>query len=337
MTQRAWLVVRRGKPNKSVIMKDVFVPSQLREGEVLVKVHAGALNPVGYKMMGFLPNFAARRPHVAEHDIAGVVVDPNGSAFRKGDEIFGWFPVTVTLSTGQGALAEYTRIRADHLAHKPTVIDFVQAAGIPLAAMTAYQGLRLAKLDAGQTILINGGSTSVGSFAIQMAKVRGCRVVSSCSTTNIELVKNIGADEVIDYTLTPVAQQYQNHPPNPQFDAIFDAVGSSAELYTSSPTYLKRDGVFVSVGILSGGIAVVLGGFLKTTIWPGWLGGTRRQHRTIAVRNYKADLDAIGDLVAEGNVKPLVDSTYAFEDVHKAYDRIMTGRAKGKVIVTVIP
>lgn len=104
------------------------------------------------------------------------------------------------IKTGQGALAQYTRVPADQLTHKPTNIEFTHAAGISLAAMTAYQGLRLAQLEAGQTIFINGGSSSVGSFAIQMAKAKGCIVVSSCSTVNLDLVKGLGADEVEDAT-----------------------------------------------------------------------------------------------------------------------------------------
>lgn len=164
--------------------------------------------------MSTLPNFIARRPHVAEHDFAGVIVDPNGSHFQKGDEVFGWLPArtcfsclfvalypdchreATTFSTGQGALAQYTRVHPDQLALKPRNIDFINAAGISLVALTAYQGLRLAKVEAGKTVFINGGSSSVGSMAVQMAKAQGCKVVSSCSTPNVELVKRLGADEV---------------------------------------------------------------------------------------------------------------------------------------------
>ena len=107
-----------------------------------------------------------------------------------------------TFSTGQGALAQYARVHADQLSRKPMSIEFTQAAGISLVAMTAYQGLRWAKLEAGQTIFINGGSSSVGSMAIQMAKAKGCKVVSSCSAPNVDLVKSLGADEVAPSTLS---------------------------------------------------------------------------------------------------------------------------------------
>ncbi|KAF8507264.1 hypothetical protein JB92DRAFT_2735765 [Gautieria morchelliformis] len=334
--QNAWLIVRRGSPGQSIVLKkDVSVPSQLGKGEVLVKVHAAALNPVGYKVMQTLPNFIARSPHVAEHDLAGVIVDPNDSEFKQGDEVFGWLPVPMTLKTGQGALAQYARVHADQLARKPESIDFTQAAGISLAAMTAYQGLKLAKIKAGQAIFVNGGSSSVGSFAIQIAKAKGCKVVSSCSTANVELVKSLGADEVIDYKLTPVAEHFVKNPPSPKFHAVFDAIGST-ELFTSSPAYLDGNGIFASVGASGGGVANLLVGLFKTMIWPAWLGGTRRTYKFILVDNKKADLEAIRNLVEEGKVKTLVDSVYAFEDVLKAYARIMSGHAKGKVVVTVV-
>ncbi|KIJ32415.1 hypothetical protein M422DRAFT_265744 [Sphaerobolus stellatus SS14] len=99
-TQRAWLVIKRGTPSKAVVLKKDFpVPkhAKLKKGEVIVKVHAGALNPVGWKVMLVLPNFLARRPHIAEHDLAGIIVDPNGSHFKAGDEVFGWIPLGISL------------------------------------------------------------------------------------------------------------------------------------------------------------------------------------------------------------------------------------------------
>jgi NADPH:quinone reductase-like Zn-dependent oxidoreductase len=114
----------------------------------------------------------------------------------------------VVIKTSQGALAQYTRLSADQLTHKPTNVDFTQAAGISLAGMTAFQSLKFAQLEAGQTIFINGGSSSVGSSAIQIAKAKGCKVVTSCSTANVELVKGLGADEVASLTtaVTPSDQ-----------------------------------------------------------------------------------------------------------------------------------
>ncbi|KAF8504133.1 hypothetical protein BU17DRAFT_58327 [Hysterangium stoloniferum] len=335
-TQRAWVVTKRGSPNEAVILREDFpVDSKLKKGEVLVKVHAAALNPVGWKLMKLLPNFMAGRPHVAEHDLAGVIVDANDSNFTNGDEMFGWIPV-LPLRTGRGALAQYVRIRADEISLKPTNIDFLQAAGISLAGLTAYQGIEYMKLEAGQTIFVNGGTTAVGSCAIQMAKAKGCIVVASCSTANVEIVKNLGADEVIDYKVTSVIEHFMLNPPSPKFHDIFDTVGLSAELFTASPAYLAPNGSFVSVGVLKGGFGNILMAFVKTELWPSWLGGTNRKYKLLSVANKKNDLDALGNLITDGKVNPLIDSTFPFTDVQKAYQRILTGHARGKVVVHIV-
>jgi NADPH:quinone reductase-like Zn-dependent oxidoreductase len=166
--------------------------------------------------MKTLPKFLGNRPHILENDFSGVVVDANGSNFNKGDNIFGWITVrefivdkahTVEsiltalpeqqLATHQGALAQYIKIPADNIAIRPPNVTPTQAAGICLAAMTSYQALfKVAKLEAGQTIFINGGSSAVGAFAIQFAKIKGAKVVASASAKNEEFIRKMGADEV---------------------------------------------------------------------------------------------------------------------------------------------
>ncbi|KAF8508092.1 quinone oxidoreductase [Hysterangium stoloniferum] len=334
--QKAWVVVKRSSPKNAVVLKEDYpVNSKLEKGEVLVKVHAAALNPIGWKLMGLLPSFVAGRPHVAEYDFAGTIVHTNETSFKNGDEVFGWIPLT-PLRTGRGALAQYVRIPADHIALKPSNIDFSQAAGIAMTALTAYQGLEHMKLEPGQTIFINGGTTGVGSFAIQLAKAKGCIVVATCSTPNMEIVKNLGADQIIDYKVTPLIPHLKANPPSPKFHAIFDTVGSSSELFTASPAYLAPNGTFVSVGTSIGGIVNMITSYVKTEFWPVWLGGTKRKYIHVVVINRKADLDALSKLIGEGKVTPLVDSTFPFEDVHKAYERILTSHAKGKVVVKVL-
>jgi len=334
--QSAWLSTKRGDPRQTLVLKtDYPVPSNLKDDEVLVKIYAAALNPIGWKLMRFAPNFIAKRPYIAEHDFAGTIVYPNKSNFSKGDAVFGWIPPQLTFQTGQGALAQYVRVPADHVAPKPSNVDFTQASGMALVGMTAFQCLKLAGLEAGQTIFINGGTTGVGSTAIQIAKAKGCRVVATTSTPNVDIVKGLGADEVIDYKTVDVIAHLKKNPPSPKFHVIFDTVGNSADLFTASPAYLAPSGVFASVGVSTGGFGNMLKAFFKTQLLPTWLGGTNRKFITIFVSNNKDYLLAVGDLVAEGKVKPLMDSTYSFNDVLKAYERIMTGRAKGKVVVQV--
>ncbi|KIJ44140.1 hypothetical protein M422DRAFT_30646 [Sphaerobolus stellatus SS14] len=335
--QHAWIVIKRGHPSQAVVLqKDFPVSSKLKKGEALVKVHAAALNPVGWKIMRLLPNIIAKRPQIAEYDLAGTIADSNGTEFNKGDEIFGWLPVPLSIKSGQGALAQYVRLPADHLVAKPSSIDFIHAAGICLAGMTALQGLKQAGIEAGQTVFINGGTTAVGSFAIQIAKAKGCNVVATTSTPNIDIVKGLGADKVIDYKNNPPISHLKENPPTPNFHVIYDTVGTSAELFTASPAYLAPNGIFVSVGVTMGGLGNILKSVFQTQLRPSWLGGTNRKFRLVSVNNKKEDLEELRDLIGEGKLKPLVDSTFSFDDVLKAYERIMTGRAKGKVAVQVI-
>ena len=164
--------------------------------------------------MKMLPNLFAKRPHIAEHDFSGVIVNSNGTKFSNGDDVYGWIPVgefihsrelkfnntvpsELQSETRQGALAEYIRVPTDYFGLRPSNITPVQAAGITLAALTSYQALiHVGKLESEQTVFINGGSTAVGAFAIQIAKAKGVRVVATASGKNEAFVRKMGADEV---------------------------------------------------------------------------------------------------------------------------------------------
>lgn len=164
--------------------------------------------------MNFLPNLLANRPYVAEHDFAGVVVDANGTRFTSGDQLFGWIPASMYCihpaipaalnistdlrrKTRQGTLAQYLKVPAEYLLHRPSTVTPIEAAGITLAAMTSYRALyTIAQLGPEQTVLINGGSTAVGEFAIQLAKARGVKVVAIASGKNKSFARRMGADEV---------------------------------------------------------------------------------------------------------------------------------------------
>ncbi|EPQ58438.1 NAD P-binding protein [Gloeophyllum trabeum ATCC 11539] len=341
--QRAWHVVKRGKPSEALVLaSDVPVPSKLAEGEVLVKVRAAALNPVGFKIMQLAPGFIARKPYVPEHDLAGVVVESNDPAFSNGDNVYGIIHVQLNLKTRLGALSQYTRVPACNLVLKPENLSAVDVAGIPLAALTAYQALfDIAHLESEQCLLVNGGSSAVGAFAIQMAKAKGCKVTATASAKNEEFVRGLGADEFLDYTKAPLESQLSENPPSPKFHVIFDAVGLlEPSLYTKSPAYTTADGIYVSTGPQPKALNARE---MKTTakmMWevflrPRWLGGTKRKWRVVSMNPKKQDLDAIAQMVSEGKVRPLIDSVFSFQDALKAYEKLKTGRAKGKVVVEV--
>ncbi|KAK0192865.1 hypothetical protein F5146DRAFT_1102619 [Armillaria mellea] len=339
-TQQAWIISRKGEPKDALSFRtDWPVLSRLAKGEVLVRVQAAALNPIGYKLMRLLPNFIARRPIPAEYDLAGIIEDPNDSQFTKGDSVFGVIHTATSIKMREGALQQYARVPAAYLTRRPENITPVEAAGVTLAAGTAWQALfRCAKFEAGQTVFINGGSSSVGAFAIQIAKAKGAaRIVASASGQKEEFIKSLGADEVIDYTKQPLHEYFAQNPPSPKFHIILDAVAlKDPSLFTHSPAYLAPGGTFVSTGAIQGLHPFNL--VLKTVlaiIWPSWLGGVPRSYKTVGLTPDTSELEAIRQLLEEGKIKPVVDSVYEFKDVLSAYERIMTSRAKGKVVVKV--
>ncbi|KAF7307544.1 PKS-ER domain-containing protein [Mycena indigotica] len=336
-TYSAWLAVRKGEPAEAVQLKsDLPVPTTIPKNHVLVKVLATALNPVGYKLLRSMPNFVMGRPHPMEQDFAGVVADANGTDFKVGDRVFGASP-----SPKNGTLAEYTIIPADVLATIPPNISAVDASGLATVMLTAVQALKDLKLEKGQTVFINGGSSAVGWSAIQLAKAKGYRVVATASGKNKELLLGLGVDEFIDYTESPLAERLKSTPPSPQFNGILDAVGlTDPALYLNCAKYLAPGGRYLTAGTLphsgaewAGLIRQVLEGLLR----PSWLGGVPRKFGAVAVKFKKQDLDDIRQLVADGSVKPIVDSVYTFDrdGVMRAYERLMTKRAVGKVVVKV--
>ncbi|KIY51029.1 NAD(P)-binding protein [Fistulina hepatica ATCC 64428] len=338
-TQKAWIVERRGVPSKALTLKNDWpVPTKLDKDEVLVKVQAAALNPVGYKLMGILPNFLAGRPLIAEADLSGVIVDGNDTQFKSGDAVFGWVPLNIASKTKQGSLAEYVKVPASALVPRPQNVSPVAAAGITLVGVTALQFTKVAQVQPGQVVFINGGSSAVGSMAIQIAKAKGAaKVIATSSGKNVDHVKSLGADEVIDYTKTSVSDYLVSHTSSSKFSSMIDAVGiNDPSLYKNSPKYMVPSGTFIHSGPQFTGLfdamKLVYAGFA-----PVFLGGTPRTFKIMQMSHKQEDLEELQKLVASGDVKPVVDSVFEFKDVLSAYDRLMSHHACGKVIVKVDP
>jgi len=336
--------MRQGKPEDALdFQSDVPVLSPT-EGEVLVKIKSAALNPVGYKLMKLIPDAVAKRPLTAEYDFSGVVVDQKNTAkFKVGDEVYGQINAAPNGTVkSQGALAQYITIDAAQVAHKPASISFDEAAGLSLVCRTAIDALiDIANIKPGQNVFINGGSSAVGTMAIQIAKAYGCTVTASCSGKNIELVKKLGADEVIDYTVSPPEERFVKHPPSPQFDVVFDAVSTGTKLFTHCESYLKPGGIFISTGPAAGAelswskAPILAAGLAQTYLQPSWLGGIKRTHKVCLDRPDGRAVPVMEKLVDEGKVKPVIDSTFSFSHVNKAYEKMMGGHAAGKVIVKI--
>jgi len=322
---KAIIYTEYGSPDVLQV-KDVEKPVP-QDDQVLVRVHATSANALDWHLMRGEP-FLARLengwqkpayPHLGA-DFAGTIeaVGKDITEFQIGDAVFG-----EVFKTGLGAFGEYVTVRENAIAHKPENLSFEQAAAVPIAAMTALQGLRnKGQIRAGQKVLVNGASGGVGTFAVQIAKALNTEVTGVCSTRNLELVRSIGADHVIDYTKEDFCNQ------DKQYDLIFDVVGNRSlnELLTT----LTPDGICCIGGFqtLPRLFEHMIGGALVSNFIRKEIGLMETVHTE------KVDLLFLTDLLASGAVIPVIDRCYPFEETADAIRYLETGRARGKVIIT---
>ncbi|KAK1676898.1 zinc-binding oxidoreductase [Colletotrichum godetiae] len=305
--------------------------SDLRKDELIIKVISVSLNPADFKVpeSTFIGRLMVARPATPAMDFCGRVVatHPSNSSFQVGQLVFGGYA-----GVGQrGTLAEYIVISGAHCAPLPDGIDPDQGAAVGTAATTAWQSLMPDALKTGGKVFINGGSGGTGTWAIQLAKALGVEVVTTCSTKNIDLCRQLGADEVVDYTKEDILSNLKDR--GKVFDLIIDNVGSCSELYDNSSAILKPNGTFVMVGV---GESLTLSGsfsMLSKIIYSKTLGGERFYF--VRMQNTADYFRRIGELMVEGETNAVVDSTFGFEQVPDAYRRLREGHAKGKIIVHV--
>jgi NADPH:quinone reductase-like Zn-dependent oxidoreductase len=317
-----------GSPDK--LRLDVVERPVPDDDQILVKVRANAINAAdGHGLRGgYLPRLfgGLRKPKDTRFgiDYAGTVeaVGRNVTQFKPGDEVFGG---------RNGSMAEYVCARADRgVVLKPNNISFEQAAVVPVAATTALQGLRdKGKIQAGQKVLINGASGGVGTFAVQIAKVFGAEVTGVCSTRNLEMVRSIGADHVIDYTkenFTKGAQRYH---------LLFDLVGNHS--FSDRRRILQPNGICVLAGVGGSGsnegqMGRRLLGILRALAASPFV--SQKFVFYIAQIN-KPDLQLLSDLMESGKITPVIDRQYKVSDAREALRYLEQGHARGKVVITV--
>lgn len=293
-------------------------------GEVLIGVHAAGVNPADWHLMTGVPYlarlaFGLRRPKnpVRGVDVAGVVksVGPGVTAFSAGDRVFG---------VAKGSFAENAVAAIGSLAHLPESLSFVQGAAIPLAGCTALHAVRDAGLvSAGQRVLVIGAGGGIGTFAVQLAVALGATVTGVCSTSKLELVRSLGAETVIDYTVDDIT----GHLP---FDVIIDTAGNRPlSLLRSTVT---PQGRVVIVGAEGGGnFAGNTGRQLQALLTP------RARQRAIGLFSTEstADLESLLEFVATGSVRPVIDREYPLAEAAAAITRMTDGLAHGKIVLTV--
>lgn len=299
-------------------LKEVDEP-EITENDVLVKVHAASLNAGDYfSMRGspwlarFTVGFPKPKDHILGWDVAGNVeaVGENVKRFQAGDKVF---------ASCESALAEYVCASEDKVAMAPTTLTLEQAAAVPSAAMTALHALRdQANVQPGQKILINGASGGVGTFSVQVAKALGAEVTGVCSTRNVDMVRSIGADHVIDYTKEDFTQSGE------RYDLILDNVGNRS--FADCRRALTPEGIHLpNTG--HGGMSYVIKAYV--------LAALMRQHASpfLSVPNAE-DLLYIKELIEAGKVKPVIDKTYPMSETRQAFQYLENEHARGKVVIT---
>ena len=294
------------------------------DDEVLVKVFAASVNPLDWHYMRGSPyimrlgtGLGAPDDTSLGVDFAGTVESVGGNVkqFKRGDEVFGG---------ASGAFAEYVTVREDRaLVLKPANVTFEQAASVPIAAITALQALRdKGKLEPGQNVLINGASGGVGTFAVQIAKSFGAEVTGVCSTRNLEMVRSIGADHVIDYTQENYTKSGQ------RYDLIIDMVGNHSLL--ANRRALTPDGIFVIIGGPKGNWLGPLMGPIKAMLLSPFVG---QEFVMLMAQMRKDDLAILGDLMQAGKVTPVIDRRFQLNEVPAAIRYSEKGHARGKIVV----
>jgi NADPH:quinone reductase-like Zn-dependent oxidoreductase len=322
---KAAIYTRYGPPDV-VRITDVEQPVP-KDTEVLIKVRAASVNPLDWHFLRGTPRLGRivfglgtpKDPRLGV-DVAGQVeaLGKSVTRLKPGDGVFGMC---------KGAFAEYTCASDSKLVAKPNRITFEQAAGVPVAALTALQGLRdHGRLQPGQKVLINGAAGGVGTFAVQIAKAFGADVTGVCSTKNVDLVRSIGADRVVDYAREDFTGSGQ------RFDLLFDCVGNRP--FSACRRVLTPKGIYVGIGgggpdtssfrLVADSITRMLQSWFVSQEVRGFIAKTRHE-----------DLATLHELMASGEVTPVIDRCYPLSDVSEAIRYLEAGHARGKVIITV--
>jgi NADPH:quinone reductase-like Zn-dependent oxidoreductase len=316
---------RYGPPVEALRLEDVETPVPA-DGEALVQVRACSVNALDWYGVTGTPYIARmggglrapKQPRIGV-DLAGEVeaVGANVTRFKPGDEVFGARP---------GAFAEYVTVREDQVSPKPATVTFEAAAAVPVAALTALQALRdKGRIADGQQVLINGASGGVGTFAVQIAKSYGAEVTGVCSPRNVDLVRSLGADHVIDYTREDFVHSGR------QYHLIIDVAGGRS--ISDRRRALRPGGTLVLVGgPKKNRMFGPLGGFLTVAV-AGRFG--RQTMVPMLSKSTREDLDTLGDLLAAGAIKPVVERTYPLDQVAEALRHLGEGHAQGKLVITV--
>ncbi len=281
-------------------------------GEVLIRVHAAGVNPLDYKVRaGAAKNWLGHQlPLIPGWDVSGTVemAAEGAGDFQVGDEVYAMLDFR-----RNGAYAEYVVAAAAIIAYKPASLDHVSAAAVPLACLAAWQCLiDLADLQSGQTILVHGAAGGTGHFATQLAVWKGARVVATAAAHDMEFVRGLGADQIIDYQAEPFAEAISG------VDVVFDPIGG--EVQRNSWQVLRRGGILVTTQQIGS---------------PETAAEFDVRGEALSVRGDSTELSAIAELIDEGHVKPAVTTVFPLEDAAQAHALLESGQTYGKIVLKV--
>lgn len=322
-TMHAIVQDRYGGP-EVLELREVPIPAP-GDDEVLISVRAASVNPYDWHLMRAIPHFVRltnglKRPRnqIPGADCAGVVtaVGAAVSDIRVGDEVFG--------GTDSGTLAEFVAVARRNVIHKPANVTFDQAAAVPMGGMTALQALRdSGRVEAGHKVLVNGAAGGVGTFAVQIAKAMGAEVTAVCSTRNVDMVRSIGADHVVDYTEADFTKAGE------RYDVIIDIIGNHP--VSALRRVLEPQGRLVGVGQADMGDWIgpitFVGGLALSSI------GRSRKSSAMIAKNTQEDFLVLRRMLEEGSIVPVIDRTYSLAETPDAIRYLETGHACGKLIV----
>ena len=314
-----------GSPAEALELKEVEKPA-VNDDEVLVAVQAAGVHigdwlvtsglPYLIRLMGF--GLLKPKNSAAGTEVAGRVeaVGKNVTQFQSGDEVFGWC---------KGAFAEYASVSEEALALKPANVSFEQASAALISAFTALQALRdKGDIRSGQRVLIIGASGGVGTFAVQMAKSYGAEVTGVCSTRNVDMVRSIGADHVIDYTQESIAQSGQ------RYDLIVDTAGNRS--LSEIRRALTPKGTYVIVGGSGGRWLMGSGRSARAALLSPFVS---QQLRAFVASSNKEDLAVLKEMIESGKLTPVIDRTFPLNETSEAIDYVGERHAQGKTVITV--
>lgn len=325
---KAWLYSKTagGLEKNLSFSTNARMPPAPRRGQVLVKVLSAAINPADYKVpeMGAIFKLVLTTPASPGMDFCGRIVAVGAAVegFSCDDLVFG----SLGIPSQFGSLGEYLVAGTEQIAHVPAGVAVDAAASLGIAGQTAYQSV-VPYVSSGDRVFINGGAGGCGIFAIQIAKLLGCQVTTTCSTRNVQFCRDLGADQVIDYTVEDVVSVLRSH--GPVYSLALDHIGSPDALFRESQHFLLPGKTFVQVG------ASAMATFAGRLLRPGFLGGGRRKYHIFFFKNTKAHLVQLADWLHQGKLNVVFDSTFAYEDSIHALEKLRSGHCRGKVVIHV--